>query len=174
MKNTTVSKSIALFNNADLMLIGMSDEGVELVTNFSFPNMKKRYNILPAMFGCRDRPTIIEFTNENRNFFAVWAYAAIHIDHDQFLRYLYHTLSKFLNDLEYIIIHILVNYHGKKNSVDDIQPLKLNDIEPMTYAKFLYETGLCMLKFSSSIYKLMKSKNVLGVQSEHIIEAFFG
>lgn len=128
-----------------------------MIKDFNFPNMKSRYNVLPAMFGCYDNVSVIEFTNENRNFFAVWAFAAMHIDHSQFTKYLYHTL---------------VGYKCQSEAQEDISSLKMNDIEPMTYAKFLYEAGTSMLKFNSELYCQMKDKQLLGIQSEHLVMCF--
>jgi hypothetical protein len=76
---------------------------------------------------------VIEFTNENRNFFAVWAFAAAHVDHSQFEKYIFHSI---------------VSYKADTDEIDEIYALKMSDIEPMTYAKFLYEAGMVMLKFN--------------------------
>ena len=104
----------------------MSDEGLALIRDFEFPKIRKRYNILLAIFETQDHPTVIEYANRNRNFFAIWAYAAMYIDHDQFSKFLYHSI---------------INYKAQTNSVNEISPLKMSDIEPMTYARFLYEAG---------------------------------
>lgn len=137
----------------------ISQEGLDKVTNFNFPNIKKKYNILPAMFGCKDNRVIIDFVNNHRNFFAIWTFAAIHIDHSQFSKFLYHAV---------------VNYKGQKDAVEDITPLTMKHIEPMTYARFLYHAGKCMLKFNAKLYSLLKAKNLVQIQTEHCIEAFYG
>lgn len=136
----------------------ISDKGLETISKFEFPGLKKKYNILPHMFGCRDNPGIIEFTNSQRNFFAIWAFAAIHIDHTQFTKFLYHTV---------------LSYKVQRGEIDEVSPFRMSDIEPMTYAKFLYEVGLSMLKFNARLYNMNKRDNKQGIQSEHIIEAFY-
>lgn len=62
----------------------MSKEGVERIKNYKLSNIEKKHNILPAMFGCKHNPQIIEFVNRHRNYFAIWAFGAMHIDHEKF------------------------------------------------------------------------------------------
>lgn len=136
----------------------MSKEGLDKINEFEFSNLKSKYNILPTMFKWKDNPVVIEFVDTHRNWFAIWAFAAMHIDHNQFRKFIYHTL---------------VNYKSETNDINNILPFKINQIEPMTYAKFVYEVGIAMLKFNSSLYNMMKEKNLVGIQSEHWIECFY-
>ena len=105
-----------------IIIIGISDFGLDLIKTFEFPNLRKRYNILATIFETQDTASVIEYVNANRTFFAIWAYAALYIDHNQFEKFLYHTI---------------INYNAQKEEVEEIMPLKLSDIEPMTYARFL-------------------------------------
>lgn len=78
------------------------------------------------MFAVRDSPKIIKYVNENRNFFAKWAYAAAHVDHTKFLFFVFETI---------------LSYKAQRDDMDDLPEFKTKDIEPMTYAKLLYEYG---------------------------------
>ena len=126
--------------------------------NLNFLILNNKYNILPFMFEWKDNPVVIDYVNENRTFFAIWAFGAMHIDHNQFRKFIYHTL---------------VNYKSEMGDIDNILPFKSNQIEPMTYAKLVYQVGISMLKFNSSLYHMMKEKKLLWIQSEHWIECFF-
>mmetsp|Transcript_24991 Transcript_24991/g.27675 ORF Transcript_24991/g.27675 Transcript_24991/m.27675 type:complete len:106 (+) Transcript_24991:6-323(+) len=104
----------------------MSKEGIAFLKKFEFPNLKHKYNILVPIYESQATPAVIEYANENRDFFAVWAYAALFIDHAQFSRFLYHSI---------------ISYKAQMGAVEEVSPLKLSDIEPITYARFLYEAG---------------------------------
>ncbi|CAI2369595.1 unnamed protein product [Moneuplotes crassus] len=135
----------------------MSDTGLEMIRGVDFPNLRKRYNILHTIFEVQDNPAVLEYVENNRNYFAIWTYAACFIDHDKFEKFLY---------------HVLVNHKSQREEIEDIHPIKLSDIEPITHSRFLYTAGKCLLKYNAKIYRVLKKQDRVLGQSENCIEAF--
>lgn len=112
--------------NSPFLPIGISDQGLKLIQETKFENLRKRYNILHKIFEVQDSPAVLEYIESHRNYFAVWAYAALFIDHEKFEKFLY---------------HVIINYKAQKDEAEDIWPMKMNDIEPITHSRFLYTAG---------------------------------
>ena len=147
------------FNNYETVEIDgkeyyvMSDNGLNILKNFKFMNIKSKYNIIHDIYAVRDKPNVIEFANTHRNFFCKWAYAAAHIDHEQFTTFLYQSIC---------------NYKAQRDETEDILNFKSKQIEPMTYAKMLYELGDCLLRDNTKIIKSMMKLERLQIQPEHV------
>lgn len=75
--------------------------------------------------------------------------------------------------LNKFIYHAITSYKAQNDDTEDILRFEIKEITPMAYGRFIYETGVAFLKFNASLYDMMKKKNLITVQSEHVVEAFY-
>ena len=114
--------------------------------------MKKKFDILTPLLKTQNKPEIIDFVEKNRNFLAIWVFAAMLVDHDSFFKCIWQAIA---------------NYKTQRGDAEDIKHVKANNIHPMTYAKHLVIYGKCILHYSGRISKNLKFLNRVKAESEH-------